>query len=329
MCMLLISGDASTIVGSSSTGATDASDSCQGKKGEMRRKRFARLQPGAKMKPSMYSLKAHKLETRMARIKKRAARQQRKTLAQKKALKALEERKASSNLFFCCLEANGNAFCTRAFKKKGNLLLHLKSKRHTMGVSSARPGKVAAGERLLSTTDRLKRLAADAQVGAAAIRDARESKAVEISDEGSYRLVNGEMFALPCLPCGWANKGRRAGKKRYTTAQLEFLQWCYLQGVQDKAKKFTAEAAERVMPLHGTVEGAKRFPGAEYWNPRPDGRPTFRLFELLDHWTIKPWFSQQKAAFDKTLASAMTNAATKIDAQNFVDETVEEDGGDE
>ena len=67
-----------------------------------------------------------------------------------------------------------------------------------------------------------------------------------------------------------------------------------------------------------------------YWRVGPQGQPTFRLFELLDHWTIKPWFSQQKAAFDKTLASAMTNAATKMDAQNFVDETVvEEDGGEE
>lgn len=295
----------------------------------MRLKRLARLRPGAKLKASVFSLKAHKLETKMARIQKRVARQRRKTLAQQKALKTLQERKANSNLLFCCLEGNGNANCTRAFKKKGNLLAHLRSGRHTMGVSSARPGKVSAGERLMCTTDRLKRLAADAQVGAAAIRDGRESKAVDTSEERSYRLVNGEMFELPYLPCGWANKSKRAGKKRYTTTQLEFLRWCYLQGVQDKAKKFTAESAEKVMPLHGTAEGAKRFPADVYWNPRPDGRPTFRLSELLDHWAIKPWFSQQKAAFDKTLASAMSSATTKIDVQHIVDETFEEDEGDD
>ena len=172
---------------------------------------------------------------------------------------------------------------------------------------------------------------ADAQVGAAAIRDAREdTESVEITDVGSYRRITSEMIEVPCLPAGWANKAKRAGKKRYTAAQLEFLRWCYTQGVQDKAKKFTAEAAEQVMSLHGTSDGARRFPDDEYWRVGPQGQPTFRLFELLDHWTIKPWFSQQKAALDKTLASAMTNAATKMDAQNFVDETVvEEDGGDE
>ena len=296
----------------------------------MRVKREKRLQPGAKSQPSMFSLKAAKVQKNLMGIQKRLARQQRKTAAQQAALKALQERKAKSNLFHCCLVENGNKFCTRGFKKKGNLALHLKNGKHTMGVSSARPGKRPAGEGLLCTTDRLKRLAADAQVGAAGIRDGGVAEKIELRDSGSYTLVTGELFQVPSLPTGWANKGKRAGKKKYTTAQLEFLRWCYTQGVQDKAKKFTAEAAEKVMPLHGTSAGAKRYPDDAYWRASPEGRPTFRLFELLDHWTIKPWFSQQKAAFDKTLATAMTNSTAKIQAEHVVDETlVEDEGADE
>eukprot|EP00959_Pyramimonas_sp_CCMP1952_P327352 6853425-Pyramimonas_sp.AAC.1 len=97
--------------------------------------------------------------------------------------------------------------------------------------------------------------------------------------------------------------------------------------VKDKAKKFTAEAAERLMPLHGTCDGAKRYPEDPYWRTSPDGCPTFRLFELLDHWTIKPWFSQPKASFEKTLATAMTNSTVQMDPQHLVvEETMEEVG---
>ena len=41
---------------------------------------------------------------------------------------------------------------------------------------------------------------ADAQVGAAASRDAREdTDSVEITDVGSYRLITSEMIEVPCL----------------------------------------------------------------------------------------------------------------------------------
>ena len=296
----------------------------------MKRKR--RLQQGA-TKASIFakgSISA-KVQRKMIGIRKRLALQERKTHAQRDALKALEDRKANSNLFHCCLAENGNKFCTRGFKKKGNLAQHLKIGKHTMGVSSARPGKrLAEEDGLLCTTDRLKRLAADARVGAAGVRDGQVAEAVELRDSASYTLVTGELFQVPSLPAGWANKGKRSGKKRYTTAQLEFLRWCYTECVRDKAKKFTAEAAEKLMPLHGTSAGAKRYPDDPYWRASPEGRPTFRLFELLDHWTIKPWFSQQKAAFDKTLASALTGSTAKIQPQHVLDETfVEDEGADD
>ena len=88
----------------------------------MKRKR--RLQQGA-TKASIFakgSISA-KVQRKMIGIRKRLALQERKTHAQRDALKALEDRKANSNLFHCCLAENGNKFCTRGFKKKGNLAL--------------------------------------------------------------------------------------------------------------------------------------------------------------------------------------------------------------
>ena len=46
-----------------------------------------------------------------------------------------------------------------------------------------------------------------------------------------------------------------------------------------------------------------------YMKANSDGKPTFRLKDLLDVWRIKPWFSQQKQAFNKKLQAAAQAAA--------------------
>ena len=45
-----------------------------------------------------------------------------------------------------------------------------------------------------------------------------------------------------------------------------------------------------------------------------DGKPTFRVQDLLDVWRIKPWFSQQKQAFNAKLQAAAKVAAEAVAA---------------
>jgi hypothetical protein len=114
-------------------------------------------------------------------------------------------------------------------------------------------------------------------------------------------------------------------KIRYTQGQLGFLQWAYQQGVQNKADKLSPHGAARLMELHGTHAGEVNFPNDAYWKvgSARQGKASFRLSELLDHWTFRPWFSQQKAAFDKKVAAAGRTAPTSI-----ADVSVEESSDD-
>ena len=327
----ILTGAASTSAASASAPSASTTSAAKrtftAKQEERRVKRLKRVHEGAApTEARFFYSNSGKQNNTLKRMQKQVLRRERKTEQQQKVERALLERKANSGLYWCCLRTDGNKDCNRGYRTLGRLRNHVKIGKHTMGISSSRVGKRGvAAEGLLSTVDRFKLLAADAQVGAAAIRDVREPEHFALNEEGTYCLVNGDVFEVPTVECGYANKGKRGAKKRYTTRQLEFLKWCYSQGVQDKAKKFTAEAAEKVMPLHGTSIGALRYPEESYWRTSPDGYPTFRLFELLDHWVIKPWFSQQKAGFEKTLATALSNATAQVDTQQVVDDHTIED----
>ena len=52
----------------------------------------------------------------------------------------------------------------------------------------------------------------------------------------------------------------------------------------------------------------------QYMIANNDGRPTFRVRDLLDVWRIKPWFSQQTGAFKKKLEAAAQAAAASAQA---------------
>ena len=91
-------------------------------------------------------------------------------------------------------------------------------------------------------------------------------------------------------------------------------------------RKYTAEMAEREMALLGTREGERIHPGVAYWKATSDGSPKFRLHELLEHWDIKPYFSQQKAAFEKAMKSAI--AAAKNPDDDASDDGAHSDGAD-
>jgi hypothetical protein len=112
---------------------------------------------------------------------------------------------------------------------------------------------------------------------------------------------------------GRAVKPKRGKGKPLSPAQLGFLAWSYGLGVTDKNQKMTADRAAETMQLVGTAEGEKRFTFVNgidvYMKATLDGQPTFKLWELLDTWRIKPWFSTQKQGFNKKVQTQLKEAA--------------------
>jgi hypothetical protein len=132
---------------------------------------------------------------------------------------------------------------------------------------------------------------------------------------GQYVLIDGSHFQCPAAPVGSAEKKhKKGGNQRHTTGQLHFLGWCYSRGVKTKADKMSPKQAADAMEMHGTTAGASRYPDDPYCARSEDGKPTFRIGELLKHWTFRSWFGQQKGIFAKKLAAALAKADPDFNA---------------
>jgi hypothetical protein len=147
-------------------------------------------------------------------------------------------------------------------------------------------------------------------------------------------LMDGTLFDCVAITVGMCMKGKRTNiQARYTVAQLGFLSWCYNRGVEHKANKMSARTAEELMLVHGTGVGERMYPNNEYWEARTNGKPTFRISELLEHHTFRSWFSQQKQAFGSKMAKAVTMQVTSmtelLGSRNNIEDDDAGDGDDE
>ena len=82
-----------------------------------------------------------------------------------------------------------------------------------------------------------------------------------------------------------------------------------------------ADTAVEVMALVGTFVGEHRFTtiaGVDpYMKANGNRKPTFRLWEQLDSWRVKPWFSQEKSKFNKKMREHLQAAeASKAASAN-------------
>jgi hypothetical protein len=119
-----------------------------------------------------------------------------------------------------------------------------------------------------------------------------------VGESGEYLLITGGGFICVAYAPGHCEKPRRTRAKALTEAQLGYVTWCYDRGVTHKGNKLQAKTAEVLMTLVGTQAFKQKFAHGETDQyPVTDGKPWFRVHEQLDHWKIKPFFSQQKAAF--------------------------------
>jgi hypothetical protein len=165
---------------------------------------------------------------------------------------------------------------------------------------------------------------------------------ISIIGNGHYVLINGANFVCPAARVGMAEKKQtKGGNRRFTKRQLTFLGWCYRRGVANKANKMSPKQAEDAMVLHGTVAGAKRYPGDKFWQLENDDDEPLKPFgigELLEHWTFRSWFGQQNKAFEGKLQKSMDKAANGFEAlvadraaagHSAAGECDEEDDGEE
>lgn len=278
---------------------------------------------GAAASHKLFLSESGKVQARYAGILKKSKLRQKKKGAAARATEALMSKIDRGNGYFCCRQPGGNPDCGRSFHTAVLLQRHIAKGKCTKGFTM-REGKRAATCDLVGMRDRMKRLAGENTVG---VRDYSVRETFEVRTQNNYTLISGQVVSLEPSPCGFANKPSRAGRRKYSKAQIGFLKWCFAQGVKEKAKKLTAEAATALMPLHGTNLGQARYPSDGYWKATPTETPTFPLRELLDHWTIKPWFSQQKTAFETAARKAEENSVasievTTVDETGFIDEEV-------
>ena len=93
---------------------------------------------------------------------------------------------------------------------------------------------------------------------------------------------------------------------------MKFLHWAYNIGVANPNNKMSADTAVEVMALVGTFVGEQRYTtivGVDpYMKANGNGKPTFRLWEQLDSWKVKPWFSQEKSKFNKKIKEQLQAA---------------------
>ena len=119
--------------------------------------------------------------------------------------------------------------------------------------------------------------------------------------------IDGSTLKVAFKAKGWAAHGKRGARRTYSEGQMAFVEWCYERGNTHKGDKMNANTAERLMAVVGTAAFNAHFAPEEAVAPdwkypsSATSKPLFRAKDQLDHWTIKPWFSQQKAAFQAKL----------------------------
>ena len=290
-----------------------------------------------------------KRQKRLERRRKRVIRWDKKKAKISVEFDKLKAKKSDSDGFWC-----PNAYCNRFFQSKNWLERHVNlinqcpqssiaNFQRVNSKKSAGNGEWIAPRPFVKCEDLIKKLASegiilgetsslkvfvdkddpDQQVFFEPSPLPRQSQASEAE------LVQPLSFPSP-PPVGYAAKRRRVKgggttiSTKMTKKQLDFLTWCYERGAKEKGDKLSPIVAASLMKIHGLPLGEIRFSNDKFWKANVPPSPTFRECELLDHWKIRPWFSGQKAAFNKKIEKARQCAVESITSVN-IDEASSDD----
>lgn len=182
---------------------------------------------------------------------------------------ALTKRIANGSGFACPM-----AGCTRILLGQHKLGLHLMRNECSRGSNPFRKGRCPPAE-YSSYQDRRRKLIQrinGEHVTNVHSRDARSGalEDAKLADSGEYTLLTGGPYMVEVVCRGFACKARKRSNRVYTARQLDFISWCFFEGVKgdhggDPAKKYSADRATDEMRAYGTSGGAALHPRAEYW----------------------------------------------------------------
>ena len=151
---------------------------------------------------------------------------------------------------------DGSKQITPVYTSSRDLMRKLISHRTSEGIVASKPGSV--GEHL------------DALIETSCRRELEDDDDHQVnSTTGTYMLLSGREFNCPSFPVGFAAKnndfivGGRGGaspkkpRASYTLAQLDYLQWAYERGINNKADKMQPKQSELLMRLIVAVRDAR------------------------------------------------------------------------
>jgi hypothetical protein len=118
---------------------------------------------------------------------------------------------------------------------------------------------------------------------------------------------------------GFACKVKKTTRqKKYTTAQLDYLEHTYMAGVPSRGghseSKYTGYRAAAEMKIHGTTEGQRTHPHLPYWEAPVPPRATFSVRTLLSQWDIRPWYSNAVNTFENAIKRQRRRAISEEEA---------------
>jgi hypothetical protein len=72
---------------------------------------------------------------------------------------------------------------------------------------------------------------------------------------------------------------------------IKFILWAWRYGEVDGHCKISAFTLCNLAALHGTVEGANKFPNDSYWAVTGEGKRTFSWFDIVEVWRVKQHYA--------------------------------------
>ena len=149
-----------------------------------------------------------------------------------------------------------------------------------------------------------------------------------LSNEGltlQHKLYDNTVVIASELSPGYASKKSKISIKK-TIEQLKFLTEIYSMGEKRVADKLSSESAEILFTIIGTEESIIKYPDNAYIQSKLtiDNKPFFKLYEKLDSYTIKSYFSKTGYAAAVKCLNDLVHKQLPLQERNLSSLTVKE-----
>ena len=268
-----------------------------------------------KVGPQLEAEKQDKVAARALRERKK------RRLVADRARASKARRTTSCGLRQWCDHKTNGVECNRVFvgpNWQQALENHMETGVHNYGVNPLRPSKTRTDPHLAMTAKDRVILGASESTNTVHVvgRQQHDELLLEVPE---YKLLDGTALHVAHTAMGFACKVKQTTRqKKYTTAQLDFLEHTYMAGVPSKGghseSKYTGYRAAAEMKIHGTTEGQRTHPHLPYWEAPVPPRATFSVRTLLSQWDIRPWYSNAVNTFENAIKRQRRRAISEEEA---------------